>query len=66
MDPLIWAGFKQELTHEDLYSIPEEVKSQHLMKHFGKLVTVYDIYIIVYMTLSTASFVTTMCSILYV
>ncbi|XP_065914062.1 ATP-binding cassette sub-family C member 4-like isoform X2 [Dysidea avara] len=36
IDPLIWVGFKRELTHEDLYATPEDVKSQHLLERFNK------------------------------
>ena len=39
LDPLIWVGYKRELTHEDLYATPESIKSQHLLKHFNKLVS---------------------------
>jgi len=52
LDPLIWVGYKRELTDEDLYAIPEDYKSQHLLERFNKSVilisahmflqTVYD------------------------
>jgi len=46
LDPLIWVGYKRELTHEDLYATPESIKSQHLLKRFNKLVSLWCISIV--------------------
>ena len=39
LDPLIWAGYKRELIYDDLYAIPGEYKSQHLLENLNKSVT---------------------------
>ncbi|XP_065913909.1 ATP-binding cassette sub-family C member 4-like isoform X2 [Dysidea avara] len=36
LDPLIWLGYKRELTHQDLYATPEGFKSQYLSERFNK------------------------------
>jgi len=36
VDTLIWIGYRRELTQDDMYSIPEYVKSQNLLEHFNK------------------------------
>ena len=36
IDPLFWHGFKQEVTQKDLYAVPEEAKSQDLLKKFDR------------------------------
>jgi len=36
LDLLIWLGYKQDLTQDDLYDAPEEVQSQYLLKIFSR------------------------------
>ena len=36
LDSLIWTGYKRELKQEDLYAIPDNCRSQVLLKGFKR------------------------------
>ena len=41
LDSLIWTGYKRELKQEDLYAVPDNCRSQKLLREFKKYVCVY-------------------------
>ena len=41
LDSLIWTGYKRELKQEDLYAIPDNCRSQVLLREFKRCVCVY-------------------------
>ena len=45
LDSLIWTGYKRELKQEDLYAIPDNCRSQVLLRGFKRCVCVYIIYV---------------------
>ena len=38
LDSLIWTGYKRELKQEDLYAVPDNCKSQKLLREFKRCV----------------------------
>ena len=40
LDSLIWTGYKRELKQEDLYVVPDNCRSQKLLKDFKRCVCV--------------------------
>ena len=36
LDSLIWTGYKRELKQEDLYAIPDNCRSQKLLREFKR------------------------------
>ena len=40
LDSLIWTGYKRELKQEDLYAVPDNCRSQKLLREFKRYVCV--------------------------